>query len=373
MLKSTELKKTIDSIKQKIRDLQANEQFDDAAEEAKRLEQATAELNAELAIEAADTAVNAGVGIVAHAPAAKKLKNRVFNKLVLGRALNEEEREFVNTAGTPGQVESTPGKGGYIVPEEQIATLVEFRRAYTALKSFCDVRTVSTASGKMPTIGDEDGSLVAFDELNEINKSDVDFGQIAYSIKSYGDIIPVSNEILADTDIDLMGVIGRRFARKSVNTENAKVLAALPTKSTSITDYKGIVKALNVTLDPAISAASALYTNQDGYDYLDELVDSQGRPMLTASLADPGVMLFKGRAVRILKNSVLQTKTTIPFYVGSMADAVAFFDRQQVSMAASADAGFTSNQTMIRAVERFDVQAEDADAMVMLKLTVSGT
>lgn len=170
-----------------------------------------------------------------------------------------------------------------------------------------------------------------------------------------------------------MGVIGRRFARKSVNTENAKVLAALPTKSTSITDYKGIVKALNVTLDPAISAASALYTNQDGYDYLDELVDSQGRPMLTASLADPGVMLFKGRAVRILKNSVLQTKTTIPFYVGSMADAVAFFDRQQVSMAASADAGFTSNQTMIRAVERFDVQAEDADAMVMLKLTVSGT
>lgn len=373
MLKSTELKKTIDGIKQKIRDLQANEQFDDAAEEAKRLEQATAELNAELAIEAADTAVNAGVGIVAHAPAAKKLKNRVFNKLVLGRALNEEEREFVNTAGTPGQVESTPGKGGYIVPEEQIATLVEFRRAYTALKSFCDVRTVSTASGKMPTIGDEDGSLVAFDELNEINKSDVDFGQIAYSIKSYGDIIPVSNEILADTDIDLMGVIGRRFARKSVNTENAKVLAALPTKYTSITDYKGIVKALNVTLDPAISAASALYTNQDGYDYLDELVDSQGRPMLTASLADPGVMLFKGRAVRILKNSVLQTKTTIPFYVGSMADAVAFFDRQQVSMAASADAGFTSNQTMIRAVERFDVQAEDADAMVMLKLTVSGT
>ena len=39
------------------------------------------------------------------------MRNRVFNKLVLGRKLNEEEQAFLNEAGTPGQVETTPGKG----------------------------------------------------------------------------------------------------------------------------------------------------------------------------------------------------------------------------------------------------------------------
>lgn len=370
MLKSTELKKTIDLLKQKIRNLQAEEKYDDAAQEAKKLEDATNELNAELAIEAADTAVTAGAGIARKAPEDKKLANRVFNKLVLGRELNEEEREYYNAAGTPGQVEATPEKGGYIVPEEQISTLLEFRRDFTALKSFCDIRNVSRESGKMPTIGEENGKLVAFDELNDINTDDFDFGQLTFSVKSYGDIIPVSNELLADTDIDLMGVIGRRFARKSINTENEKILAVLPSKATAIGDYKGIITALNKTLDPAISASAAIFTNQDGYDYLDQLTDAQGRPLLTTSLADAGVMLFKGRPLRVVKNSLLATtKNAIPFYVGSMGNAVAFFDRQQVSVAASTDAGFTKNQVLIRAVERFDVTAEDTEAMVFLTYT----
>lgn len=377
MLKSTEIRKTIDSIKNKIRDLQAAEQWDDAAKEAKNLEQATNELNTAIAMEAADRATAGDTAApVADSPVMKRndhMDGRIWNKRVRNMVLTNEEAKYVNAAGTPGVVESTDGKGGYVVPAEQMATLLEFRRDYTALKVFCDTRNVASAKGTVPTISKESGTLVAFDEGNQINKDDLDFGQLAYSIKSYGDIIPVSNEVIADASIDLMGVIGRRFALKSVNTENAAIIAALPSKQTAITDYKGIVKALNITLDPAISATAAIFVNQDGYDYLDELTDAQGRPMLTASLADPQVMLFKGRPVHILSNTLLQTKSgAMPIYVGSMANAVAFFDRQQVTVAASSEAGFTNNQTLVRAIERFDVQAEDADAMVALKLTVAG-
>lgn len=377
MLKSTEIRKTIDSIKNKIRDLQAAEQWDDAAKEAKTLEQATNELNTALAVEAADRATAGNTAApVADSPVMKRnahMDGHIWNKRVRNMVLTNEEAKYVNAAGTPGVVESTDGKGGYVVPAEQMATLLEFRRDYTALKAFCDIRNVASAKGTVPTIGKESGTLVAFDEGNAINKDDLDFGQLAYSIKSYGDIIPVSNEVIADASIDLMGVIGRRFALKSINTENAAILAALPSKQTAITDYKGIVKALNITLDPAISATAAIFVNQDGYDYLDELTDAHGRPMLTASLADPQVMLFKGRPVHILSNTLLQTKSgAMPIYVGSMANAVAFFDRQQVTVAASSEAGFTSNQTLVRAIERFDVESEDADAMVALKLTVAG-
>lgn len=38
------------------------------------------------------------------------LKNRIFNKLVLGRPLTEEETTAYNTAGTPGLVEASPEK-----------------------------------------------------------------------------------------------------------------------------------------------------------------------------------------------------------------------------------------------------------------------
>lgn len=377
MLKSTELRKSVDAIKQRINELQANEQYDDAAKEAKHLENAVRDLNTALAMENADRVMASNVATPAGNVSPMKdahMDGHIWNKRIRRMALNENEQHYVNAAGTPGVVEATDGKGGYVVPTEQANTLLEFKRAYTSLKSLCDVRTVASALGTVPTVGKEAGTLIQFDEGNEINKDDLDFGQLKYSIKSYGDIIPVSNEIMADASIDLMSVIGRRFAFKSVNTENQKIIAALPSKQTAITDYKGIVSALNKTLDPVISAAAKIFTNQDGFDYLDNLTDAQGRPLLTVSLADPSVMLFKGRPIVVLGNDLLATKSgAMPFYVGAMNNAVAFFDRQLVTVAASTEAGFTTNQTLIRAVERFDVQAEDSDAMAALKLTVSGT
>lgn len=377
MLKSTELRKSVDAIKQRINELQANEQYDDAAKEAKHLENAVRDLNTALAMENADRVMASNVATPAGNVSPMKdahMDGHIWNKRIRRMALNENEQHYANAAGTPGVVESTDGKGGYVVPIEQANTLLEFKRSYNSLKPMCDVRVVASAVGTVPTIGKEAGALIQFDEGNEINKEDLDFGQIKYSVKSYGDIIPVSNEIMADASIDLMGVIGRRFAFKAVSTENQKIIAALPSKQTAITDYKGIISALNKTLDPVISAAAKIFTNQDGFDYLDSLTDAQGCPLLTVSLADPSVMLFKGRPIVVLGNDLMPTKSgAMPYYVGALNNAVAFFDRQLVTVAASTEAGFTTNQTLIRAVERFDVQAEDPDAMAALKLTVSGT
>lgn len=257
------------------------------------------------------------------------------------------------------------------MPEEQISILREYRRANLALRSFCGYQTVTSDTGKRPTLSSEKGKLVAFDELNEINQDDLDFGQITYKISSYGDIIPVSNELAADNNINLMEVIGRRFATKSINTENDKILAKLPSKGTAITDYKGILNALNTKIDPMQAISAIILTNQSGFDYLDELTDTQGRPLLTPSLADPSMMTLRGKIIVPVSDSILATPTAgIPFYVGAMAEAVAFFDRQQVAIEASSDAGFTKNATYIRAIERFDVEADDAGAMVLLNYKV---
>ena len=374
MKKSVELKKIVDELKAKVESLQGQELYDDAAKAANDLNAAVRDYQTAVALEAADLSdFQNGAKPATDKRDEKKLLNRAFNKALLGRVLTDEERAILNAAGTPGNVEATPEKGGYLVPEEQLAILREYRRSLVALKSYCNVQTANSNSGKMPTIGAETGKLIAFDEINDIKQDDLTFGQLKYDILTYGDIIPVSNELLQDADIDIMSVIGQRFARKSVNTENGVIIDLLGKLSqTSGKTWKEITKALNVTLDPAISASAKIYTNQDGLEFLDELTDSQGRPLLTASLADPSKYAFRGREIIVVSNTLMTSKTSVvPFYIGSLADHVAFFQRQGVEVAVSNEAGFAKNTTMIRAIERFGVVADDADAIVSLGVSTA--
>ena len=383
MKKSDELKKIIDELKDKADKLQQAEQYDDAARVADELRDAVRDYKVARAMEEAEA-----TNFVATAtPATAKsmisdavMRNRVFNKLVLGRKLNEEEQAFLNAAGTPGQVETTPGKGGYLVPQEQIAQFLELRRAYTQLKGYTNVQVALSNAGKQPTVGTETGTLTAFDELNEIHQGDIDFGQLEYAIKDYGDIIPVSNSLLQDADLNLMGIIGQRFARKAVNTENAQILAklaAITDSPTAISSYKGITKALNVTLDPAFYANAKIFTNQDGFEWMSELEDGQNRPLLVPDVVAPDTYRFRGKEVVVISNSILETSETgtgtvtrkAPMYIGSMSDFLAFFERKGVEVAVSDQAGFTKNATLIRAIERFDTVVADA-AMKSYQVTL---
>src|SRR5699024_2463819 len=101
--------------------------------------------------------------------------------------------------------------------------------------------------------------------------------------------------------------VGRRFAKKAVRTENHDILTVLKTATKkSGADYKAIVTAINKDLDPAIAAGAIIITNQDGYDYLDQLEDGNGKPMLTDSLAHPGFKAFKGKTVVTMANQHLK-------------------------------------------------------------------
>lgn len=370
MKKSDELKKVVDGLVAKAKQLQQDEAYDDADAVVKELETARRDYKNALAVEAIE------LDDFQHGakPEQKKVDlsdkamlNRVFNKLVLGRQLTAEEREYVNAVGTPGQVGATPEKGGYLVPEEQMRQIREYRKAYTALKPYCNVQTANSTSGKAPTLGDEHGMLIQFDELNDIHQDDIDFGQISYSIKDYGDIIPVSNQVLQDADVNLMSIIGQRFARKAINTENAEILALLnKLTAKTITGYKDLMKAINVNLDPSYYAGARIFTNQDGFQWMSELEDGQKRPLLVPDVATPDTYRFRGKEVVVLPNATLAsntTKKTIPFYIGSMADYAAFFQLLGVEVAVSTEAGFVRYATLLRAVERFGVVADDTDAL----------
>lgn len=285
-----------------------------------------------------------------------------FNKAVLGKPLNEDEIGLVERVGEDG---------GYLVPEEQRTQIEELKRQLIPLKQFCNVIPVGTLSGKMPLEVDANDKLTNFGELEEINQSTIKFGQVTWELKDYGDIIPISNTLLQDEKANLTNYVGRRFAKKAVRTENADILTLLATATKKTgTDYKRIITALNKDLDPAIAANAIIITNQDGYDYLDQLEDKNGKPLLTESLAHKGFKAFKGKTVVVMSNQHLTSPSgKLPYYVGDMETFMAFFDRNAYDMAVSKEAGFTKYATLMRVVERYDIKKIDSAAAVYVEIT----
>lgn len=298
------------------------------------------------------------------------MNNRILNKMVFGKEMTEEELAFMNQVGTPGQVETTDGKGGYLVPTEQLNRIHELRRNHVALKELCNVFQATTMTGTFPVEVDSDGLLIDFDELSEIQGADYDFAQKKWTVKAKGIIVPLSNSLLADENVKLLDYIDRKFVKRAVRTENKDILAKLETLSKqTITKYKDLKTAINKTLDPDIAVTSVIITNQTGYDYLDQLVDKNGRPLLYENLAVANEKRFAGLPVIVLSDKVLAPETTkTTFYVGDLAEYIGFVERQGVEIATSTHAGFTRNATLLRAMERYDVITLDEGAMVRLEI-----
>ena len=389
MKKSDEIKKVVNELTAKV---EAAQQAENYAEAGKLADELTAAVNSYKAAKAMEDAeldafkVSAAPVKATPKVADAAMKNRIFNKLVLGRALNDEEREVYaanrkafDAPGTPGQVEATAAKGGYLVQTEQLEILYEFRRMYSQLRDYCNVFQISKPTGKFPAIGAETGKLTSFEEIKSITAHDVDFSQVTWETVDYGDIIPISNQLIADSDFNVMSIIGQRLARKAVNTENYVILTAVDTQlstPTTITTYKQLLNAMNVTLDRAFYLNTRIFLNQDAFQWLSTLEDGMNRPLLIPDVVAPDTYRFRGKEVVVVPNSVMPTVTVstddlAPIYVGSMADFIGFFERAGVEISTSSDFMFDKYAVAMRAVMRFGVSILDSSALVKLQVKVN--
>lgn len=369
MKKSVELKQKLEALKNSMKALMDAGKVTEAHAKLTEMEELKNQIAVQVALEEEEAAGFNGTPMGASIEAVNETV--VFNKCLLGKPLTNAEKAFVNAAGSPGQVEADDERGGYLVPAEQQNQIKELRRVLNQLKSYCNVVPVGSRSGNMPIEVAASDKLINFEELNEINQSNVTFGNVKWTVGDYGDIIPVSNSLLADEKVNLTSYLGRRFTRKAVRTENEKIMALLEGATAKTgTDYKALKTALNKELDPAISAEAIIITNQSGFDWLDQQEDGNKHPLLQPMLADKTRKAFAGHEVVVLSDAEMAPEEgSYVFYVGNMSEYVAFFDRAGVEMAVSKEAGFTKNTTLLRVIERFDVQKVDAAAMVKLTVT----
>ncbi|MED4339294.1 phage major capsid protein [Bacillus licheniformis] len=301
----------------------------------------------------------------------------VFVKSIRGKRLTEEERDLLESPEFRAMSGKNEEDGGILIPEDISRTIKELKREQEhQLEQYVTVEPVATRSGtRMLEKNSDMTPFAVLEEMDEIQETDQPkFSKLSYNIVDYAGILPLSNTLLQDTDQAIMNYVAKWFAKKSITTRNALILAAL--EKLKKVDFKGldaIKKTLNVTLDPAISPNAIIMTNQDGFDYLDNLKDGDGRYLLKDNPTEPTQKMLFGRRVVVVSNRVLKTKSgKAPVIVGDLKEAIVLFDRQQQSIA-STDVGagaFETNTTKVRAIEREDVKLWDSEAAVYGQLTL---
>lgn len=275
-------------------------------------------------------------------------------------------------------VEGVDENGGYAVPEDISTKIRHYRNSEFSLLNLVNVEPVSTDTGARTyqKKADVDG-FIETDEAGDISEIDApSYERIKWEVKNYTGFIPVSNQLINDSDANVERELVLWFGKNSRATANRLILNVINTKEEiAFNGIAGIKHALNVKLGQAYKSTSVIVTNDDGLDYLDNLVDANGRPLLNPDPTAPvNLQLRVGATVipiKVLPNSVLKTnESKAPFIVGDIKEAITYWDREKMSILASQTAtvgkinAFAQNLTILRANEREDVTFVDSDAIV---------
>ena len=280
--------------------------------------------------------------------------------------------------------EASPADGGYTVPVDISTTINKLKENHFSLRGYIAHETVSTNTGSRTyqTRKQQTG----FTQVGEGGKigevAGPKFSRINYTIKKYAGYMPVTNELLADSDAAIANVITQWIAGESVATENAQILAKINSvEATAFKDLKDIKKAINVTLS-AFRGGITIYTNDDGIQYLDTLEDKNGRPLLSPDPTKPmELRLTVGpRSIPVVQipNEVLASNDTkVPFIIGDLKEFMIEYDRAQLSIMQSTTAAvtgfnaFEEDMTLFRGIMRADFVIKDELAIVRGEITLS--
>ncbi|MGY1420824.1 phage major capsid protein [Bacillus cereus] len=293
--------------------------------------------------------------------------------------LSEDEKEILNATT---MTEGIPADGGLTVPKDIRTAIKELRRnGPEALENYVNVESVSTLTGSR--VIEVEADYIPFDNVDEAADFPLmeapKFEDIQYAVKKKGGILKFSKELLADTAENIQGYIKKWTSKKSKATRNALILKAIadnfsttkvPVKT--VDDLKDI---FNVKLDPAFETTSKALMNQDAFNFLDKLKDSDGKYILQPNPTMPTQKLLFGKyPIIVVSNKTLKTdavKKTAPLYFGDFKEAITIFDREALYIEFSEEALDLWGKDLVgmKVRERLDVKPVDKKAVVAGEIT----
>ena len=291
----------------------------------------------------------------------KEEENRSM-EVILNDQKDKETRsinQFIRSKGETRDGLTTVGAEAVIPidritkPEKQPETVVDLRQHVGRVP-------VTTVTGSYPILKANKNKMISVEELAKNPAlANPEFTKVSYEIATYRGYIPVSQEALDDSDIDLGGLVAEHIQRQSLNTSNAAIAAKLQTATaktvTTIDDLKDIV---NVAIDPAY--AVKIIASQSFFNELDKMKDNDGRYLLQQDVTVASGYKLLGREMVVMADDVIGTVAGDKVaFVGDPALFAKYFDRQQASVR------WVDNEVygqLLAGFVRFDVEVADTAA-----------
>ncbi|MFR4161792.1 MAG: phage major capsid protein [Paraclostridium sordellii] len=290
--------------------------------------------------------------------------------------ISDEDKTILNQMS-----EGSPADGGLTVPKDMRTEIKELRRGEDSLEDLVNVEPVTTLSGSR--VIEVSAEETPFDNIDEAaDFPDVEtpkFKNIEYKVKKKGGTLKVTRELIQDSSENIKAYLKRWIAKKSKVTRNFLILKKADEmtkgKEKDVATLDDLKDIFNVSLDPAIALTSKVITNQDGYNFLDKLKDSDGKYILQPDPTQPTrKLLFGTYPIRKLSNKTLKTtENKAPIYCGDFKEAITLFDRETLSveMNTQGDSYWNKDLAGIKVRERLDINDVDSEAIVKGVITIT--
>lgn len=280
-----------------------------------------------------------------------------FNKRdAINKYLETRDTTDASTAGLVSKdAEVIIPDGKEYVPQKEVNTVVD-------LASLVSQTKVTTASGEYPILKRVTAKLASVAELAENPElAKPEFEQVEWKVATYRGAIPVSEESIEDSKVDLLDIVAQNAVEQRINTTNdaiATQLKGFTAKSVATDNVDDLKHMLNVDLDPAYN--KVIVASQSFYNYLDTLKDKNGRYMLTDNITDPaskGTIL--GCPVYVVNDTLLGQTGEAHAFVGDLNRAILYADRAEMTVKWTDDKIYG---TYLGLAIRFGISKADAKA-----------
>ena len=277
--------------------------------------------------------------------------------------------------------EGVPADGGLTVPSDVQTQINHWVEAHAELLPLIDTVRVTAPTGSR--VYQKRAQCQGFAKVAENGRipagAGPKFEQQTYSVDKYAQYLAVTNELVRDSDANLLGELTAWLGRETVATDNREILALVKTQTpVAIANLDDIKKALNVTLG-LYAANCRIVTNNDGLQWLDTLKDNDGKYLLSRNPQNPmQLQLAAGATVyplMVVPNAILPTETgKIPMIMGDFKEFARKYYLQELSITPSDIASVGSGEdqinayemdlTLLRGILRACYKIKDADAVV---------
>lgn len=264
----------------------------------------------------------------------EELRNKKPKTEVRKMTNNIEERElvesYIRSKGLKREGLKTTDIGAVIPkeivyqPKDEVNTITDLATLVTKVK-------VNTGAGKYPVLSRATAKLATAEELAknpELAKPK--FVDVEWNVDTYRAAIPLSEEAIQDSEVDVLGIIAKNALEQKINTTNEKIAEVLKSfTDKQVTTVDELKKLINVELDPAYK--KDFVVSQSFYQILDTLKDKNGRYILNETLQGTQQATVFGYPLVVVNDTLLGNAGEAKGFIGDLEKAVLYADRAEIA------------------------------------------